>query len=96
LILSAALELCEELGCEGLTVENISARSGIAKTTIYRHWPNVSAIVMDAFLSEVTKSAPILEKSTVRDALAAARKLLARTYRGRHGTTLRTLIGRAK
>ena len=54
-ILRAALELGEELGFEGLTVEGIAARSGIAKTTIYRRWPNVGAIVMDAFLADVTR-----------------------------------------
>jgi AcrR family transcriptional regulator len=96
LILRNVLELGEEIGFEALTVEKISARSGIAKTTIYRRWPNISAIVMDAFLSEVTKDAPIVEKSTVRETFAAAMKLLVRVYRGRHGRTLRTLIGRAQ
>jgi AcrR family transcriptional regulator len=96
LILRAALELGDELGFEALTVEKISARSGIAKTTIYRRWPNISAIVMDAFLSEVTKGAPIVEKATVRETFTVAMKLLLRIYRGRHGRTLRTLIGRAQ
>jgi AcrR family transcriptional regulator len=96
LILRAVLELGEEVGFETLTVEKISARSGIAKTTIYRRWPNVSAIVMDAFLSEVTKDAPIVEKSTVRETFATAMLLLVRVYRGRHGSTLKTLIGRAQ
>ena len=58
-ILRAALELGEDLGFEGLTVEGIAARSGIAKTTIYRRWANVGAIVMDAFLADVTRLAPI-------------------------------------
>ena len=64
-ILRAALELGEELGFEGLTVEGIAARSGIAKTTIYRRWANVGAIVMDAFLADVTRLAPIQVRSTV-------------------------------
>jgi AcrR family transcriptional regulator len=96
LILHAALELGDELGFEALTVEKIADRSGIAKTTIYRRWPNVSAIVMDAFLSQVMKDAPIVEKATVRETFAAAMKLLIHAYRGRNGLTLRTLIGRAQ
>ncbi len=87
-ILGTALELGEELGFEGLTVEGISVRSGIAKTTIYRRWPNVGAIVMDAFLAEVTRLAPIQTRATAR--------LLARAYRGRLGKILRSLLGRAQ
>ncbi len=96
LILRTVLELGEELGFEALTVEAIAAQSGIAKTTIYRRWPNVSAILMDAFLFEVTKDAPILEKSTARESLSASMKLLVAVYDGRRGQTLRTVIGRAQ
>lgn len=95
-ILGAALELGEELGFEGLTVEGISARSGIAKTTIYRRWPNVGAIVMDAFLAEVTRLAPIQTRATARESLSASMRLLARAYRGRLGKILKSLLGRAQ
>ncbi len=95
-ILGAALELGEELGFEGLTIEGISARSGIAKTTIYRRWPNVGAIVMDAFLAEITRLAPIQTRATARESLSASMRLLARAYRGRLGKILRSLLGRAQ
>ena len=95
-ILGAALELGEELGFEGLTVEGISDRSGIAKTTIYRRWPNVGAIVMDAFLAEVTRLAPIQIGATARESLSASMRLLARAYRGRLGKILKSLLGRAQ
>jgi AcrR family transcriptional regulator len=95
-ILGAALELGKELGFEGLTVEGISARSGIAKTTIYRRWPNVGAIVMDAFLAEVTRVAPIQTRATARESLSASMRLLARAYRGQLGKILRSLLGRAQ
>ena len=95
-ILGAALELGEELGFEGLTVEGISARSGIAKTTIYRRWPNVGAIVMEAFLAEVTRLAPIQTRATARESLSASMRLLARAYRSRLGKILRSLLGRAQ
>src|SRR5918992_999545 len=95
-ILGAALELGEELGFEGLTVEGISARSGIAKTTIYRRWPNVGAIVMDAFLADVTRLAPIQTRGTARESFTASMRLLAKAYRGRLGKILRPLLGRAQ
>ena len=49
----AALELAFEGGIQHATVERISTVSGVAKSTIYRRWPNAAAIVMDAFFEEV-------------------------------------------
>ena len=95
-ILRAALELGEELGFDGLTIEGIATRSGIAKTTIYRRWPNVGAIVMDAFLADVTRLAPIQTRSTARESFTASMRLLAKAYRGRLGRILRPLLGRAQ
>lgn len=95
-ILSAALELGEEVGFEALTIEGIADRTGVAKTTIYRRWPNVWALVMDAFLSEVTRAAPIREKATARESFAASMKLLARAYRGQQGKIMQPLLGRAQ
>jgi AcrR family transcriptional regulator len=95
-ILRETLQLGEEIGFDALTVEGIAERTGVAKTTIYRRWPNVSTIVMDAFLSEITRAAPLLEKATARESFAASMKLLVRAYRGRQGKVLRALVGRAQ
>jgi AcrR family transcriptional regulator len=95
-ILSAALELGEEVGFDALTIEGIADRTGVAKTTIYRRWPNVSALVMDAFLSEVTRAAPIRERATARESFSASMKLLARAYRGQQGKIMQPLLGRAQ
>lgn len=95
-ILRAVLDLGDEVGFDALTVERLAERTGVAKTTIYRRWPNVSAIVMDAFLTEVTNAAPIREKATARETFATAMKLLARAYRGRQGQIMRPLLGRAQ
>jgi AcrR family transcriptional regulator len=95
-ILSAALELGEEVGFDTLTIEGIADRTGVAKTTIYRRWPNVWALVMDAFLSEVTRTAPIREKATARESFTASMKSLARAYRGQQGKIMQPLLGRAQ
>jgi AcrR family transcriptional regulator len=39
LVLDAASDLLAEEGFGGFTVDGVAARSGVAKTTIYRHWP---------------------------------------------------------
>ncbi len=47
-VLATTLDLLTEAGLDELTIDDISRRSGVAKTTIYRHWPNRSALVIDA------------------------------------------------
>ncbi len=49
----AALHLAEELGPENVTIEKIAESANVAKTTIYRRWPNAAAVIMDAFLTEI-------------------------------------------
>jgi AcrR family transcriptional regulator len=47
-VLATTFELLTESGLSGLSVDEVSRRSGVAKTTIYRHWPTRSALVVDA------------------------------------------------
>jgi AcrR family transcriptional regulator len=47
-VLAATWELLQEAGLGRLSVDAVAARSGVAKTTIYRHWPTRSALVLDA------------------------------------------------
>jgi AcrR family transcriptional regulator len=46
-VLTAALELLGESGVGGFSVDEVARRSGVAKTTIYRHWPTREALVVD-------------------------------------------------
>lgn len=50
-VLSATAGLLIELGASGVTIEGIAERSGVAKTTIYRHWKSRSQLIFDAFES---------------------------------------------
>ncbi|THD50081.1 MAG: TetR/AcrR family transcriptional regulator [Bradyrhizobium sp.] len=47
-ILDATTQLLSERGLSGATVDEISRRSGVAKTTIYRHWPTRIDLLRDA------------------------------------------------
>ena len=37
-----------------LTVEGVAKRAGVGKMTIYRRWPDIWAVVVDAVIDEVT------------------------------------------
>jgi AcrR family transcriptional regulator len=48
-ILDACAEVLAEQGFSGVTIEAVAARSGAAKTTIYRHWDSREALMIEAF-----------------------------------------------
>lgn len=43
-------------GVGGVSIDEIARNSGVAKTTIYRHWPSRSALVIDACSSLGSKT----------------------------------------
>jgi AcrR family transcriptional regulator len=47
-VLAATYQLLSEKGLGGASVDEVSLRSGVAKTTIYRHWPTRWALLLDA------------------------------------------------
>jgi AcrR family transcriptional regulator len=47
-VLGVTAQLLFERGFGGATVDEISRRSGVAKTTIYRHWPTRTDLLRDA------------------------------------------------
>jgi len=46
--MATTYELLSEAGLAGVTVDAVARRSGVAKTTIYRHWPSREALLLDA------------------------------------------------
>src|SRR5215472_2558142 len=47
-VLEAAHQLLKKSGLSGVSVDEVSRRSGVAKTTIYRHWPSRESLLLDA------------------------------------------------
>lgn len=46
-MITAVTDILVERGVGGLTIDEVASRSGVAKTTIYRHWPDRAALVLD-------------------------------------------------
>jgi AcrR family transcriptional regulator len=88
-VLSAAYDLLTEIGFWSVTIEHISERSGVARSTIYRHWTTRDEILREAFsslaLSDALKDKPLLE-GLRHYALAVAKGL--RDSWGRAAATL--------
>lgn len=47
-ILAAAVDELIDRGFIAASVESIAARAGVAKTTVYRRWPNLTDLAVDA------------------------------------------------
>ena len=67
-VLDAAGELLGEEGARRVHVDAVARRSGVARTTIYRHWPEPSALLFDAFRYGVEPT-PVPDTGSVRDDL---------------------------
>lgn len=69
-VLAATAELLFERGFAGATVDEISRRSGVAKTTIYRHWPSRADLLREASSTISTPQATPDAGSFKADAMA--------------------------
>jgi len=47
-VLEAALDVLDERGLPGFTMEAVARRAGASKATVYRHWPSSGALMVDA------------------------------------------------
>ena len=52
-MLAAATELLVEAGPRGVTVDAVAERSGVAKSTLYRHWSSVHELLLDVMRANV-------------------------------------------
>ena len=79
--LTAARAAILEIGPGRTTMVEVSRRSGVGRTTLYRHWPDISALVADLLTRELTavveRVGPELREGAVHDAGELARLLCA-------------------
>jgi AcrR family transcriptional regulator len=69
-ILAAALDLFAECGPDALYIEQVAARAGVGKATIYRRWPGKEDMLVDA-ISSLGTQLPVPQGRSVRADLAA-------------------------
>ena len=86
-ILQATRELLVEAGVQGLTVEKVAARAGVAKTTIYRRWRDKDELALAVVLDMVEQVVQLPELGDTREELLAfvnaAVEVLGSTLMGR-------------
>jgi AcrR family transcriptional regulator len=70
MVLETTYRLLVEAGLGRVSVDEVSRRSGVAKTTIYRHWPTREALLLDA-CSKLAAVLPVPETGKLRSDLEA-------------------------
>jgi AcrR family transcriptional regulator len=66
-IVDAVLEQVIAVGIDGVSIEQVAARAGVAKATVYRRWPNKEALILDAVTSVAVELPPLSGTSTRDD-----------------------------
>jgi AcrR family transcriptional regulator len=75
-VLAEAYRLLAEGGIGGVSIDEIARRTGVAKTTIYRHWPSRAALLLDA-CSQLGAPAVVPDTGSLRGDLTALVTALA-------------------
>jgi AcrR family transcriptional regulator len=77
-VLGAAAELLTEVGYDKMRVEDVAARAGVHKTTVYRRWPTKAELTADATALHSADAVPIPDTGTiVGDLQLLAREIVA-------------------
>ena len=95
-VLAATFALLSEAGLGGVSVDEVARRSGVAKTTIYRHWPTRSALLMDACSKLSSRPGTPDTGSLKGDLLALAATVAERLSTGRWSSVLPSVIDAAE
>ena len=74
-VLEATADLLTEVGYDQLTVDEVAARAGVHKTTVYRRWPTKPELITAAASAHSEQNVPIPDTRTLLgdlEALAAS------------------------
>jgi AcrR family transcriptional regulator len=86
-VLAITAELLFERGFAGVSVDEISRRSGVAKTTIYRHWPSRADLLRDA-CSTISTPQDVPDTGSLETEVAALMTNLAHLLRSAKWTSV--------
>jgi len=95
-VMSAALDLVSASGFRAVTIEAIAAKTGVAKTSIYRRWPNRAAVIMDAFLARVGTQPLFAPDEGFLEGLRRQLRTMAKSFRGEDGELVKALLAESQ
>ncbi|MET9342847.1 TetR/AcrR family transcriptional regulator [Nonomuraea sp. NPDC003804] len=95
-VLEATQDELVERGFHGLAMDQVAARAGVGKTTVYRRWGGPAGLVIDLMTELADQSAPHADTGSVEgDLMANAAGVLGAVADERLGATLQAVIAAA-
>lgn len=95
-VLRATGDLLIEAGLAGIELTDVAQRAGVGKSTVYRRWGSVPALVSDLLTEMAETSLPRADTGTLRGDLMANATLVRRTLNdARQGRLFKALIAAA-
>lgn len=95
-ILKAANALLLRMSVQELSIEAIAKKAKVGKTTIYRWWPNKTAVVMDALIEQPGMQAPLPSAKSHAEAIEMQLDKLIRLLHSHNGDTIAQLFSEAQ
>lgn len=95
-VIKATHELLHELGGAGLTIEAIARRANVGKPTIYRWWPTLADIVLEAILLQADTKITVLPFESLQETLNQFLKQSMKSITDGDGAHLRFLMAHAQ
>jgi AcrR family transcriptional regulator len=89
-------DMLVESGLRGLELTDVAARAGVGKSTVYRRWGSVSALVTDLLCDMAATSLPRADTGSLRGDLRSNAALVRRTLSDRRqGRLFKAVIAAA-
>ncbi len=76
-----------------MTTEEIASRSGASTATIYKWWPNMYAVAVEAFLTEMMADSPDPDTGSAHEDFRLVIRGLTHFYTGGSGRVFAQLVG---
>src|SRR5437762_3561355 len=95
-VLDATRVLIDQGGYAAATIEAIAARSGVAKTTIYRWWPNRASLLVDVLVEMANTLVPEPQGGEPMRAMRTELRRSVGAINGPLGRLLTSLLGDAQ
>lgn len=95
-ILKAANALLLHMSVQELSIEAIAKKAKVGKTTIYRWWPNKTAVIMDALTNQPGLQSAMPTPKNNAEAIIMQLEKLIRLLQSKNGDTIAQLFSEAQ
>jgi AcrR family transcriptional regulator len=91
-ILRSTLELLAQTGYSTFSIEEVAARAGVGKATVYRWWPHKGALIADAFASSTTSKLRFPDTGSLLTDMSRQMRQLVKVFSSPRGRIVSAIL----